>query len=102
MDSTRALACIAVLVCTLWIAGRVAQLSVWAVPPVHPGPQLLALGGPVSLEQAIKLVQERYKGKVVRSETRQEDGHTVYVLRILSDTGHVWTVRVGAEDGSVH
>jgi hypothetical protein len=102
MDSTRTLVCAAVLLCTLWVAGQVAQLPVWAVPPVRGEPPVLALAGsPVSLDQAVRLVQIRYKGKVVRSETRQEGGHTVYVLRVLSDSGHVWTVRVDAEDGSI-
>jgi uncharacterized membrane protein YkoI len=99
MDSTRALACIAVLVCSLWIAGSVAQLSVWAVPPVHP--QRLAMSGPLSLDQAVRLTQERYKGRVVRCETLQDGGRTVYVLRVLSNKGHVWTVRVDAADATI-
>jgi hypothetical protein len=102
MVSTRPLACLAVLLFTLWVAEYVAQLSVWAVPPVRAAPPLLVLAAPVSLDQAVRRVQERYSGKVVRTETLQEDGHTVYILRVLSDTGHVWTVRVDAEDGSIH
>jgi len=102
MDSTRALISIAVLLCTLWLTGRVAQLSVWAVPPpVQSAPPVLALAHPMSVPQAVKLVQERYRGKVVRTETRQEGGHTIYLMRVLSDTGLVRTVRVDAQDGTI-
>lgn len=101
MDSTRALFSIAVLLCTLWLTGQVAQLSVWAVPP-HSAPPVLALAHPVTVAQAVKLVQERYHGKVVRTDTRQEDGHTVYIMRVLSDTGLVRTVKVDAQDGTIH
>jgi hypothetical protein len=104
MDSTRALISIAVLLCTLWLAGRVAQLSVWAVPPpVQSAPPVLALAhAPISIPQAVKLVQERYRGKVVRTDTRQEGGHTIYIMRVLSDTGLVRTVRVDADEGTIH
>jgi hypothetical protein len=102
MVSTRPLACLAVLLCTLVVAEYVAQLPVWAVPSVRAAPPVLVVPVPVSLEEAVRRVQERYNGKVVRTETVQEDGHTVYILRVLSDTGHVWTVRVDAEDGSIH
>jgi uncharacterized membrane protein YkoI len=104
MDSSRSLACAAVLLGTVWLTAHVAELPVWAVPDAHAGPpsRLALANGPITLGQAVRLVQERYRAKVVRSQTVQEDGHTVYVLRVLSDSGHVWTVRVDAASGSIH
>jgi uncharacterized membrane protein YkoI len=55
----------------------------------------------VSMDQAVKMVEERFRARVVRAETQTDDGHTVYVLRLLDESGKVWTVRVDAESGSV-
>jgi len=55
----------------------------------------------VSMEQAVKMAEQRYKAKVVRAETQHNDGRTVYVLRMLNESGHVWTVRVDASSGAV-
>ncbi len=55
----------------------------------------------VSMEQAVKMAEQRYKAKVVRAETQHNDGRTVYVLRMLNESGRVWTVRVDASSGSV-
>lgn len=55
----------------------------------------------VSMEQAVKLAEQRYKAKVVRAETQSTDGRTVYVLRMLNESGHVWIVRVDASSGAV-
>jgi uncharacterized membrane protein YkoI len=55
----------------------------------------------VSMEQAVKMAEQRFKAKVVRAETQQNEGRTVYVLRMLNESGRVWTVRVDAANGSV-
>ena len=55
----------------------------------------------VSMEQAVKMAEQRYKAKVVRAETQHNEGRTVYVLRMLNESGHVWTVRVDASNGAV-
>jgi uncharacterized membrane protein YkoI len=55
----------------------------------------------VSMEQAVKMAEQRFGAKVVRAETQQNDGRTVYVLRMLNESGHVWTVRVDASNGAV-
>jgi uncharacterized membrane protein YkoI len=55
----------------------------------------------VSMEQAVKMAEQRFKAKVVRAETQHDDGRTVYVLRMLNESGHVWTVRVDASNGAV-
>ena len=55
----------------------------------------------MSLDQAVSMVEKRFKARVVRTETRNEGNRKVYVLRLLNDAGRVWTVRVDASSGSV-
>ena len=62
--------------------------------------QTRAQGGQ-SLDAVVQMVQQRYNARVVRAETRQENGRTVYVLRLLNADGKVWTVRVDADSGAV-
>jgi uncharacterized membrane protein YkoI len=54
----------------------------------------------ISKDQAIDIAQRRYKARVVRAEAAENDGRRVYVLRMLSDEGRVWTVRIDAQTGS--
>ena len=55
----------------------------------------------MSLDQAVQMVQERFNARVVRAETRTENGRTVHHLRLMNAEGKVWTVRVDAESGAV-
>jgi len=55
----------------------------------------------ISLEQAVKMAEQKYKARVVRAESQNEAGRTVYVLRLLNDSGRVWTVRVDAATGNM-
>lgn len=55
----------------------------------------------ISIEQAVKMAEHKFKARVVRAESEDEGGKTVYVLRLLNDSGRVWTVRVDAATGSV-
>jgi uncharacterized membrane protein YkoI len=55
----------------------------------------------MSLDQAVSMVEKRFKARVVRTETRNEGDRKVYVLRLLNDAGRVWTVKVDAASGSV-
>ena len=55
----------------------------------------------VSMEQAVKMAEQRFKARVVRAETQHDDGHIVYVLRMLNESGRVWTVRVDASNGAL-
>ena len=54
----------------------------------------------LSLDAAVRLVEQRYRGRVVRAESERDPMGTVYVLRVLDASGHVFTVRVAA-DGSL-
>lgn len=55
----------------------------------------------VSLDQAVAMVERRFKARVVRTEVRGEGERKVYVLRLLNDAGRVWTVRVDASSGAI-
>ena len=55
----------------------------------------------MSMDQAVKMAEQRFHARVVKAEAEQENGHTVYVLRLLNEAGRVWTVRVDASSGAL-
>lgn len=55
----------------------------------------------MSLDDAVQMVQARFNARVVRAETRNEDGRRVHHLRLMNAEGKVWTVRVDADSGAV-
>src|SRR5262245_42215692 len=85
-----------------------AALSVGTAFPVGAAPQgrtvvgniVLAQGG-ISLNQAISMVERRFKARVVRSDVRQEGDRKIYVLRLLDDAGNAQVVRVDAASGAI-
>jgi uncharacterized membrane protein YkoI len=88
----------------LVLAVAIATGSAATVPPVSADEgqqQPTTLVASVSLDEAVKMAEQRYKARVVRAEAQQDSGHTIYVLRMLNESGRVWTVRVDASNGSV-
>jgi uncharacterized membrane protein YkoI len=65
-----------------------------------PGRVALANSG-MSMDQAVKMAEQRFKARVVRAETQHEGVRTIYILKLLNDEGHVWTVRVDATHGAI-
>jgi len=63
--------------------------------------RIVLAAGEISLDQAVAMVERRFKAKVVRTEVRQDGDRKIYVLRLLNDEGRVWSVRVDASSGSV-
>jgi uncharacterized membrane protein YkoI len=55
----------------------------------------------MSMDQAVKMAEQKFKARVVKAEMQDQDGKTIYVLRMLNDSGRVWTVRVDASTGTV-
>ena len=55
----------------------------------------------VSMAQAVRLAQRHFRARVVRAETRTQGDRTIYVLRMLDDTGRVFAVRVDAVSGAI-
>src|SRR3954468_7404402 len=49
-----------------------------------------------SLDEAVSRAERQYHARVVRTEVQDEDGRKVYVLKLLSEDGRVFTVRVDA------
>jgi len=71
-----------------------------SAPPAavhHTSPQRVEL----SLDQAVKLAQHRYRARVVRAETQTQGGRTIYLLRMLDGAGRVFAVRVDAASGTI-
>ena len=61
----------------------------------------ISLANSVSMDQAVKMAEQRFQARVVRAEAQQDGGNTIYVLRLLNESGRVWVVRVNASNGSV-
>jgi hypothetical protein len=77
-----------------------ADVGLGLPPPRSPGrPHQQA--GELTLDAAVEMVQRRYNAKVVRADVTSQGGARIYVLRLLSADGRVWTVRVDAATGSV-
>ncbi|MGC8517246.1 MAG: PepSY domain-containing protein [Steroidobacteraceae bacterium] len=55
----------------------------------------------ITMNQAVRMVERRFRARVVRAETRKDGGATVYVLRLLDQSGRVFTVRVDAASGRI-
>jgi uncharacterized membrane protein YkoI len=64
---------------------------------LRPAPQ----HGGLSLAQAVRLAQHRFRARVVRAETQTQGDRTIYVLRMLDDAGRVFAVRVDAASGTI-
>jgi Peptidase propeptide and YPEB domain len=71
-----------------------------SAPPATSEPAVIVLtAASMSMDQAVKLAEQRFHARVVKAGTEQDNGHTVYVLRLLNEAGRVWTVRVDAASG---
>jgi uncharacterized iron-regulated membrane protein len=55
--------------------------------------------GNISLDEAVQMAQNRYKARAVKAEISSDGDQRVYVIRLLNDSGRVWTVRVDAQTG---
>ena len=81
------------LACAAAPAAQPPQTPAESHPPGTPGSTLLSLDG------AIALAEQHFKARVVRAAEEEVEGRRVYVLRLLSEEGRVWTVRVEAQTG---
>jgi uncharacterized membrane protein YkoI len=55
----------------------------------------------LSMDQAVSLVEHKYRARVVRAETQTRGDRTIYILRMLDDAGRVFSVRVDAASGTI-
>lgn len=56
----------------------------------------------ISLDEAVQRAEHRYHARVVKAESQGSDGHVTYLLRLVSDDGRVFNVRVDAQTGSMN
>jgi uncharacterized membrane protein YkoI len=74
-------------------------------PP--PSPRAVAHRSParpavaLSMDQAVRLAERRYRARVVRAETRTQGDRTIYLLRMLDGAGRVFFVQVDAASGTI-
>jgi hypothetical protein len=56
----------------------------------------------VSREEATAMLHARYgsQARVVRADEMDQNGHRVYVFRLLSVNGRIWIVRIDAQSGA--
>jgi hypothetical protein len=73
-----------------WVSG--------SLEPAKKAPALMVFDG-ISLDQAVNRAERQYRARVVRTDVQDEDGRTVYVLKMLSEDGRVFTVRIDAATG---
>jgi uncharacterized membrane protein YkoI len=83
----------------LWLSAAAGTVGVASAPP--PTGRVVVATATVSVDQAVRLVEQRFHARVLKAQTQTDNGHTVYVMRLLNDAGKVWTVRVDATSGSV-
>jgi len=75
---------------------------VTAAPQQADEPQeAMTFANTISMDQAVKIAEQRFQARVVRAEAEKDGEHTIYVLRMLNESGRVWTVRVDASNGAV-
>jgi hypothetical protein len=85
----------------LLAAASMAALGFAPTPPPARAAPAAAAGGGMTMDQAVKMASKRFHARVVKAETQKEGGRNVYVLRLLNETGHVWTVHVDSATGAV-
>lgn len=65
------------------------------------GTGALCASAALTMDQAVKTVEKRYHSRVIKAQAEKDAGRTVYVLRLLNESGQVRTVRVDASSGVV-
>jgi hypothetical protein len=84
------------------LAAAMIGAGAWAAPaPGGAATHSSAAPSGLSMGQAVRMVEQRFAARVVRAGTEQQDGRTVYVLRVLDRSGRVFTVRVDAASGRI-
>lgn len=90
-----------VVLLTGWGAAGAASDAPPSTLPAAPRPAVVALATPsISMDEAVKMAEQHFRARVLKATTEQDNGHTVYVLRLLNDAGRVWTVRMDATSGA--
>ena len=91
------------LLATLWLGTLAGPASLAVAGNRHYGDeqQRDSRDGGISLDEAVRRAERQFHARVVKAETQSVDGRAMYVLRLVSDDGRVFTVRVDAATGSI-
>lgn len=79
----------------------IACLHAASIVSAAAAPATAAAPAQVSIDQAVKMAEQRYHARVVKAEAQRNGAQTVYVLRLLNESGRVWTVHVDAASGAM-
>jgi uncharacterized membrane protein YkoI len=86
----------------LLVLATTAILEARASVAAEPSANVVVAGATgVSMDQAVKMAEQRFRARVVRAEAQRDGVRTIYVLKMLNEAGHVWTVRVDASNGVI-
>ena len=67
----------------------IACLHAGAAAAAYAAPASTAAPAQVSMDQAVKMAEQRYHARVVKAEAQRNGAQTVYVLRLLNESGRV-------------
>ena len=82
-----------------WKRGVIPALALILNMIVQPVYSQAATEPRYSLDEAVTLVKQSVGGEVLRAESRQKNGRTVYEIRVLTDDGLVRDLVFDAENG---
>lgn len=82
-------------------ADSLGALAPGFIEQVRESPQEIFRDG-ISLDEAVSRAEAQFNARVVRAEADERDGRVIYKLRLLSDDGRVFTVRVDAQSGAIY
>jgi uncharacterized membrane protein YkoI len=85
----------------LLLAGLAVSLGIAAEPVAAEAAPPAVRHATLTLDQAIEIAERQFHARVVRAGVDESNGRRVYVLRLVSEQGRVWTVRVDAQNGSI-
>jgi uncharacterized membrane protein YkoI len=91
---------VSISVVLILVAGAAAALEARALAADDKGRVAVTAPG-FSMDEAVKMTEQRFKARVVRADTQHEGPRTIYVLKLLDEAGHVWTVHVDATNGAI-
>jgi uncharacterized membrane protein YkoI len=66
------------------------------------GEGYVSQAGGMSLDEAVRMVESRYRARAVKAETVTSGGRRIHEIRLLNADGKVWKVRVDAATGQSH
>ncbi len=72
-----------------------------ATTPATPASERRDDRAPLTIEQAVERVRQRFDARVVRADEVQDGADVYYRIRLLAADGRVFTVRVNARSGAI-